>query len=95
MHLRAISRPASAWEISLGVLFSLAVPKLLAASVDPHAHGMDFSITGQFCLACMHAQSCLTLFNHMDCSPPGSLVHGIFQARILEWVAVSSTRGSS
>ena len=31
----------------------------------------------------------------MDCSPPGSSVHGIFQARILEWVAISSFRGSS
>ena len=33
-------------------------------------------------------QSCLTLSNPMDCSPPGSSVHGIFQARVLEWVAV-------
>ena len=31
----------------------------------------------------------------MDCSPPGSSVHGIFQARILEWVAIFSSRGSS
>ena len=31
----------------------------------------------------------------MDCNPPGSSVHGIFQARILEWVAISSSRGSS
>ena len=31
----------------------------------------------------------------MDYSPPGSSVHGIFQARILEWVAISSSRGSS
>ena len=41
------------------------------------------------------AQSCLTLRNPMDCSPPGSSVHGILQARILEWVAISSSRGSS
>ena len=40
-------------------------------------------------------QSCLTLCDLMDCSPPGSSVHGILQARILEWVAVSSSRGSS
>ena len=40
-------------------------------------------------------QSCLTLCDHMDCSPPGSSVHGILQARILEWVANSSSRGSS
>ena len=35
----------------------------------------------------MHAQSCLTLCNPMDCSPPGSSIHGILQARIKEWVA--------
>ena len=40
-------------------------------------------------------KSCLTLCNLMDCSPPGSSVHGILQARILEWVAVSFSRGSS
>ena len=36
------------------------------------------------------AQSCLTLCDPMDCSLPGSSVHGIFQARILEWVAIPS-----
>ena len=41
------------------------------------------------------AQSCPTLCNPMDCITPGSSVHGIFQARILEWVAISSSRGSS
>ena len=40
-------------------------------------------------------QLCLTLCDPMDCSQPGSSVHGIFQARILEWVAISSSRGSS
>ena len=40
-------------------------------------------------------QSCTTLCNSMDDSPPGSSVCGIFQARILEWVAISSSRGSS
>ena len=38
-------------------------------------------------------QSCLTLCDPMDYSLPGSSVHGIFQARILEWVAISSSRG--
>ena len=41
------------------------------------------------------AQSCPTLCNTMDCSPLGSSVHGISQARILEWVAISFSRGSS
>ena len=40
-------------------------------------------------------QLCLTLCNPMDCSPLGSSVHGILQARILEWVAMPSSRGSS
>ena len=40
-------------------------------------------------------QSCLTLCDPVDCSPPGSSVHGILQARILEWVATSFFRGSS
>ena len=38
-------------------------------------------------LVCEVAQSCLTLCDLMDCSLPGSSVHGIFQARVLEWVA--------
>ena len=41
------------------------------------------------------AQSCLTLCDAMDCSLPGSSVHGILQARILEWVAMPFSRGSS
>ena len=45
--------------------------------------------------ACSVAQSYLTLCDHMDYSPPGSSVHGILQARILDWVAVSSCRVSS
>ena len=48
--------------------------------------------------ACMRAKSlhlCLTLCDSLDCSPPGSPVHGILQARILEWVPMPSSRGSS
>ena len=40
-------------------------------------------------------QSYLTLCNPMDCSPPRSSVHRIFQARVLVWVAMPSSRGSS
>ena len=50
-----------------------------------------------FTSICMHAQSlqsCLTLCDPMDCSPPGSSVHRILQARILEWVAMPSSRAS-
>ena len=47
---------------------------------------------------CVHAKSlqlCPTLCNPMNYSPPGSSIHGILQARILEWVAMPSSRGSS
>ena len=48
--------------------------------------------------ACVHAKSlelCLTLCIPMDCSPPGSSVHGILQARKLEWILMPSSKGSS
>ena len=38
------------------------------------------------------AQSCLTLNDPMDCSPPGSSIHGTFQARVLEWGAIAFSR---
>ena len=44
---------------------------------------------------CSVAKSCQILCDSMDCSLPGSSVHGILQARMLEWVAISSSRGSS
>ena len=40
------------------------------------------------------AQSCLAFWDTVNCSLPGSSVHGILQARILEWVAISFSRGS-
>ena len=47
------------------------------------------------CSSSVSAQSCLILCDPMNCSPPGSSVHGILQARTLEWVAMSFSRGSS
>ena len=46
-----------------------------------------------YCLVCI-TQLCLTLCDPMDCSPPGSSIHGILRARILEWLASSFSRGS-
>ena len=58
--------------------------------------GKNTGVGCHFLLQCMKvksqsevAQSCPTLSNPMDCSPPGSSIHGIFQARVLEWVAIS------
>ena len=45
------------------------------------------SVSGSAC-ACSVTRSCPTLCDLVDCSPPGSSVHGIFQAEILEWVAI-------
>ena len=47
------------------------------------------------CVCAKPFQSCPTYWDFMDCSPPGSSVPGILQARILEWVAVPSSRGFS
>ena len=44
---------------------------------------------------CVCTQSCPTLWHPIDYTLPGSFVHGVFQARILEWVAIYSSRGSS
>ena len=49
-------------------------------------------------LVCVHTESlqlCLTLLDYMDCSPLGASVHGILQARTLEWIAIYFSRGSS
>ena len=48
-----------------------------------------------FYRCCLVTQLCPTLCNPMDCSPPGSSAHGIFQARIPEWVAIFFSRRSS
>ena len=55
--------------------------------------GSLMPLTNKIC--CLVTKLCLTLCGPMDCSPPGSFVYGIFQARILEWVAISSSKGSS
>ena len=58
--------------------------------------GKNTGVGCHFLLQCMKvksesevAQSCPTLSDPMDCSPPGSSVHGIFQARVLEWGAIA------
>ena len=56
---------------------------------------LDLPHNKSFICMCACAQSCLTLCDPMDCSLPGSSVFGILQARILQWVALLSSRGSS
>ena len=54
-----------------------------------------FTIPFFHCMRANSLQSCLTLCDPMDCSPPGSSVRGVFQARILQWFAIPSSRGSA
>ena len=61
--------------------------------------GKNSGVGCHFLLQCMKvkresevAQSCPTLRDPMDCSPPGSSIHGIFQARVLEWGAIDTAQ---
>ena len=63
-----------------------------------HTHNTHIHIyilLGVLICLCVSHLVVLTLCDPMNCSPPGSSVHGIFQAIILEWVAISFSRGSS
>ena len=78
-------------------LWEVTVPEYCLVS----SPNLDFSIAPKIILVCVCVcvcvcvQSCLTLCNPKDCSLPGSSVHGISQARILDWVAIPSSRTSS
>ena len=61
---------------------------------DPGNTGLDFTLMAH-CMCAKALQSCLTLWDPMDCSLAGSSVDGILQAEILEWVAMPSSRGPS
>ena len=102
------SGPSTSWQIEGGRVEAVTDFILLGSKVTVDSDGSHemkrcllLGRKAKANLACMHAcpcsvaQSCLTLRDPMDCRPPGSSVHGIFQARILEWVAISSSKGSS
>ena len=79
----------------------LAVQRSLESSPAPQFKSINssvFSFLYSPTLTSIHSeltQSCPTLCDPMDCSLPGSSVHGIFQAIVLEWIAISFSRGSS
>ena len=68
------------------------VPFWWAELVKSEIHHMKSFTSIDVC--CLSAKSCPTLCKPLDCSPPGSSVYGISQARILEWVTISFSRGS-
>ena len=57
--------------------------------------GRDLTGYREWIIVVLVAKSCLVLCNPMDCNPPPFSVFGVLQARILEWVAISFSRGSS
>ena len=68
------------WNSTIGIDFRTLLTHILLLQLS-------------FLFVCLFFNKpCLTLCDPMDCSPPGSTVHGIFQAIILEWVAISSSR---
>ena len=77
-------------------LYLLAVQGTLKSLLQHHSSKVSIWRSAFFiCMCVLCAQSCLTLRDPMDCSLPGSSVHGILQSRILEWASMPSSKGSS
>ena len=90
-----------AWLISLSIMLSkfihvVANGKILSFlwlhNILSHTHTYVYVYV---CMCAKSFQSCPTIWNPMDCSPSDSSVHRILQARILEWIAMPSSRESS
>ena len=78
---------------SAGPMLCSEPPCYAASGVSTQARSSPVSCVSRVS-ACMHAQSCVTLCDPVDYSPPGSSLHGILQARIPVWVAISPSKGS-
>ena len=92
---RFVNTESSGQHIYIVVLYQMLSPYSLLQNTE--CSSLCHTI-GPCCLSfytCLVTQSCPTLCNPMDCIPSGPSVYGIFQARILEWVAISFSRGSS
>ena len=83
--LRSIMHPSSDVKASLFDSFFFLFVQLLAYFVIK----LHVRIKKLYCCSCLVSKSFPTLCNPVDCSPPGSSVYGISQARILEWIAIS------
>ena len=92
--MQDLSLPAAATVMSNSVRPQRWQPTRLPRPWD--SPGKNTGVDCHFLLQCMKVkserevtQSCPTLSDPMDCSPPGSSVHGICQSRVLEWVAIA------
>ena len=83
-----LSAPSLAYDFLCFILWSK-----VTTNVPPTGRWRGGGGVGGFCCVCLVPQS-LTLCGPMNCSPSSSSIRGIFQARILEWVAISSSRRS-
>ena len=91
---RATSLQFAAWRRALTSTPPHWHPNLRLSSSKTVGNSCGLQVTWCMVFWCV-CVSCPTLWDPMDYNPPGSLVHGILQARILEWVAISFFRGSS
>ena len=90
-------------NLSINITLRMNLDLTLLQENKPHTQCHMIQMEGQVRMKesyiCVHvcwvSYLCPTLCNPIDCSPPGSSVHGMIQARILEWVAKLSSRGSS
>ena len=73
--------------------FTLQCMMNLYPSQNHPTRGTDVFLKDVF--VCLVVQFCPTLSDSMDCCPPGSFIHGILQARILKWIAISFSGGAS
>ena len=96
---RGIPSLSFLWRTPLLSLVFMAAQRQTAIQVHPRCccvpPGLCYLSEQFWGFEVLTAQLCPTLCYPMDCSPPGSSVHGTLQARILEWVATSLSRGSS
>ena len=76
------------------LLWLLHIPAHIKSSVG-NSMSLPLEVQAKFTLSVLRCLVCPTLCDPIDCSPPGSSVHGNLLARILEWVAISYSRGSS
>ena len=94
---KVLSQDSSPVHLQIDVFrVAMGNPLNLLASRDPSPlKSEDAAVCPKRDCCCLVAKLCPTLCDPMDCSPPGSSVHGISQATILEWVAISFSRGFS
>ena len=91
--LLLLSRFSRVWLCATPETAALQAPPFLGFSRQEHWSGLPFpSLTHESKKWKEVAQSCLTLRDPMDCSPPGSSIHGIFQARVLERGAIAFSK---